>query len=59
MSKIAEYVMDMLEANPEFLNELNASKNVTRADMVWSPPALTAEQQAEQDAYIKRHSLPF
>ena len=59
MSKIAEYVMDQLEANPEFLNELYASKRITRADMaVWSP-VLTPEKQAEQDAYIKLHSLPF
>ena len=59
MSKIAEYVMDQLEANPEFLNELYASKQVTRADMaVWSP-MLTPEQKAEQDAYIKLNNLPF
>lgn len=25
----------------------------------WSPPALTPEQQAELDAYIKEHNLPF
>ena len=51
--------MDQLEANPEFLNELYASKRITRADMaVWSP-VLTPEKQAEQDAYIKLHSLPF
>jgi len=63
MSRISDYLLSVQDGEDasealEYLTAREQQAKRIRATC-WSPPPLTPEQQAAQDAYIEEHKLPF